>query len=85
MAECITKLIGGRPSWVGYNSENDQFGRQTLLDSTFFVDYDKIDVVEQEEEESQQVAQIAMQTSEDEKDDTLNGQGRQKSRDIYTK
>lgn len=26
-----------------------------------------------------------MQSSEDEKDDTLNGQGREKSRDIYTK
>jgi hypothetical protein len=48
LAENITKLIANRPSWT-----ESEIGRQELLDSANFVDYDKIDMIEQEEEESQ--------------------------------
>ena len=50
-----------------------EIGRQDMLNSTDFVDYDKIDLVEQDEEESQQ---IMMQGDQDEgmdnQEDTLN-------------
>jgi len=50
-----------------------------LADASNFVDYDKIDRIEQEEEESQQTTLV----EDDQTEDTLNGQSRQKSKDIY--
>ena len=47
LAENITKLIASRPSW-----SQMEIGRQDLLNSTDFVDYDKIDLIEQDEEDS---------------------------------
>jgi len=49
LAESMTKLIAQRPNWLN----NDiQIPKQSIMDSTHFVDYDKIDQIEQEEEES---------------------------------
>ena len=55
LAECITKLTGSRPSWISSNQGADSIGKQDIIDSTIFVDYDKIDTVEREEEDSQQI------------------------------
>lgn len=55
LAECITKLIGSKPEWLTKELGADNIRKQDLIDATFFVDYDKIDVVQQEEEDSQQI------------------------------
>jgi len=58
------------------------------MDSTLFVDYDKIDQIEQEEEESQQI--MTMQSEDDDdpngvgdEPDTLTSNSRVKSKEVY--
>jgi hypothetical protein len=41
LAENLCQLVAQRPSWT-----ETEFGRDELLNSTNFVDYDKIDAIE---------------------------------------
>ena len=62
LAECMTKLMAQRPEWV---SEDVPISKQDIMDSTLFVDYDKIDQIEQEEEESQQIMTMQGEEADD--------------------
>ena len=70
LAENITKLVANRPSWAPHM----EFGRHEMLNSTDFVDYDKIDLIEQDEEDSQQINLQGDQDEgmEDGQEDTMN-------------
>lgn len=57
LAESLTKLLAQRPEWI---SQDIALSKQEILDATNFVDYDKIDQIEQEEEESQQIMTMDM-------------------------
>ena len=86
LAECMTKLMAQRPEWV---SEDVPIGKQDIMDSTLFVDYDKIDQIEQEEEESQQIMTMQSEEADDPngvggKPDTLTSNSRVKSKEVYT-
>lgn len=80
LAESITKLIAQRPTI----SSEMSFGKQALLESTVFVDYDRIDVVEQEEQENGQLlSSTELESTQGTEIDTLNSQSRVTSKDQY--
>ena len=48
LAESITKLVSVRPTEY---TQDRKFAKQEMVESVQFVDYDKIDIVEQEDED----------------------------------
>lgn len=80
LAESITKLIAQRPAI----SSELSFGKQELLSSTVFVDYDRIDVVEQDDQENGQLlSSTELESTQGTELDTLNSQSRVTSKDQY--
>ena len=83
LAESIANLTVYRP----FQDQQDfgpKFGKQDLIDSTSFVQYDIIDQVEAEEAESQQI-NIGDEDNADinSQEDTLIAQSKVRSREIY--
>ena len=80
LAESIIKLTSVRPA--------QDFGlkltKQDLMESTSFVNYDRIDIVEQDEEIVNQItSNTGDEANIDDEDDTLNGQSRVRSKEQY--
>jgi len=46
LAEVITKLMPQKPSWIG---DDNKISRKQLQMSGYFIDYEKIDLIEREE------------------------------------
>lgn len=78
LAESITKLLAFKPPV----ERSPDFGKQELIDSTLFVNYERIDQVEHEDEDMLHSTDIES-NHQDTMPDTLEAQSKLRSRELY--